>query len=85
MFNQVISLGLPKSHFFLKLSNKMRCRKNKNIFGFNHIDPRIQEEELEEIKKRFRFLRKIWSGSRRNFISLNKNEQEKTCEEKNHF
>ena len=41
----------------LKLSNKMRKRK-QSIFDFNHIDPRIQEEELEEIKKLFRFYHK---------------------------
>ena len=35
----------------------MRSRK-QSIFGFNHIDPRIQEEELEEIKKLFRFFAK---------------------------
>ena len=33
----------------------MRSRK-QSIFGFNHIDPRIQEEELEEIKKTFSIL-----------------------------
>ena len=36
-----------KSHFFLKLSNKMRKRRKQSIFDFNHIDPQIQEEELE--------------------------------------
>ena len=43
-----------KSHFFLKLSNKMK----QSIFDFNHIDPHIQEEELEEIKNLFRFYHK---------------------------
>ena len=43
---------------FLLKSNKMRSRK-QSIFGFNHIDPRIQEEELEEIKKLFRFYHKM--------------------------
>ena len=63
MFNQVIA-GLAKSHFFLKLSNKMRKRakragrRKQSIFNFNHIDPHIQEEELEEIKKLFRFYHK---------------------------
>ena len=41
----------------LKLSNKMRKRK-QSIFDFNHIDPHIQEEELEEIKNLFRFYHK---------------------------
>ena len=46
---------------FLLKSNKMRKRakragrRKQSIFGFNHIDPRIQEEKLEEIKKLFRF------------------------------
>ena len=63
MLNQVIA-GLAKSHFFLKLSNKMRKRakragrRKQSIFDFNHIDPHIQEEELEEIKKLFRFYHK---------------------------
>ena len=35
----------------------MRKRK-QSIFDFNHIDPHIQEEELEEIKKLFRFYHK---------------------------
>ena len=47
-----------KSHFFLKLSNKMSSRKKQSIFDFNHIDPHIQEEELEEIKNLFRFYHK---------------------------
>ena len=34
---------------YLLKSNKMRRRK-QSIFDFNHIDPHIQEEELEEIK-----------------------------------
>ena len=33
-------------------------RQKQSIFDFNHIDPHIQEEELEEIKKRFRFYHK---------------------------
>ena len=37
--------------------NKMRRRK-QSIFDFNHIDPHIQEEELEEIKNLFRFYHK---------------------------
>ena len=45
-----------KSHFFLKLSNKMRKRRKQSIFDFNHIDPHIQEEELEEIKNLFPIL-----------------------------
>ena len=57
MLNQVIA-GLAKSHFFLKLSNKMRKRRKQSIFDFNHIDPHIQEEELEEIKNLFRFYHK---------------------------
>ena len=47
-----------KSHFFLKLSNKMKKRRKQSIFDFNHIDPQIQEEELEEIKNLFRFYHK---------------------------
>ena len=63
MFNQVIA-GLAKSHFFLKLSNKMRKRakragrRKQSIFDFNHIDPSLREEEMEEIKKLFRFYHK---------------------------
>ena len=34
----------------------MRKRRKQSIFDFNHIDPHIQEEELEEIKNLFRFL-----------------------------
>ena len=33
-------------------------RRKQSIFDFNHIDPRIQKEELEEIKKLFRFYHK---------------------------
>ena len=36
----------------------MRKRRKQSIFDFNHIDPHIQEEELEEIKKLFRFYHK---------------------------
>ena len=57
MLNQVIA-GLAKSHFFLKLSNKMRKRRKQSIFDFNHIDPSLREEELEEIKNLFRFYHK---------------------------
>ena len=32
----------------------MKSQK-QSIFGFNHIDPSLREEELEEIKKLFRF------------------------------
>ena len=39
--------------------NKMRKRK-QSIFAFNHIDPTIQEEELEEIKKLFQAYHKLW-------------------------
>ena len=36
-------------------------RRKQSIFGFNHIDPAIPEEELEEIKKLFRFYhKKYW-------------------------
>ena len=42
---------------YLLKSNKMRKRK-QSIFDFNHIDPHIQEEELEEIKNLFRFYHK---------------------------
>ena len=42
---------------YLLKSNKMRRRK-QSIFDFNHIDPHIQEEELEEIKNLFRFYHK---------------------------
>ena len=31
-------------------------RRKQSIFNFNHIDPHIQEEELEEIKKTFPIL-----------------------------
>ena len=31
-------------------------RRKQSIFDFNHIDPHIQEEELEEIKKSFPIL-----------------------------
>ena len=33
-------------------------RRKQSIFGFNHIDPAIQEEKLEEFKKLFRFFAK---------------------------
>ena len=33
-------------------------KRRKSIFDFNHIDPNIQEEELEEIKNLFRFYHK---------------------------
>ena len=33
-------------------------RRKQSIFDFNHIDPHIQEEELEEIKNLFRFYHK---------------------------
>ena len=33
-------------------------RRKQSIFDFNHIDPRIQEEELEKIKNLFRFYHK---------------------------
>ena len=33
-------------------------RRKQSIFDFNHIDPQIQEEELEEIKNLFRFYHK---------------------------
>ena len=42
---------------YLLKFNKMRRRK-QTIFDFNRIDPRIQEEELEEIKKLSRFYHK---------------------------
>ena len=31
-------------------------RRKQSIFDFNHIDPQIQEEELEEIKNLFPIL-----------------------------
>ena len=57
---------------YLLKSNKMRKqasrsrrpwaqraeRRKQSIFDFNHIDPHIQEEELEEIKNLFRFYHK---------------------------
>ena len=33
-------------------------QRKQSIFDFNHIDPHIQEEELEEIKNLFRFYHK---------------------------
>ena len=33
-------------------------RRKQSIFDFNHIDPRIQEEELKKIKNLFRFYHK---------------------------
>ena len=42
---------------YLLKFNKMKKQK-QSIFDFNHIDPHIQEEELEEIKKLFRFYHK---------------------------
>ena len=33
-------------------------RRKQSIFDFIHIDPHIQEEELEEIKNLFRFYHK---------------------------
>ena len=50
---------------YLLKSNKMRKRakragrrKQKHLWVQAPIDPRIQEEELEEIKKLFRFFAK---------------------------
>ena len=46
---------------YLLKSNKMRKRserRKQSIFDFNHIDPSLREEELEEIKKLFRFYHK---------------------------
>ena len=43
---------------YLLKSNKMRKQRKQSIFDFNHIDPHIQEEELEEIKNLFRFYHK---------------------------
>ena len=43
---------------YLLKSNKMRKRRKQSIFDFNHIDPHIQKEELEEIKNLFRFYHK---------------------------
>ena len=36
----------------------MRKRRKQSIFDFNHIDPSLREEELEEIKNLFRFYHK---------------------------
>ena len=45
---------------YLLKSNKMR-RQKQSIFDFNHIDPHIQEEELEEIKNLFRsYHKRFW-------------------------
>ena len=56
----------------------------KRNFLLSITDPAIQEEELEEIKKLHKM---ICERSRRNFISLIKNEarENQTCAEKNHF
>ena len=46
---------------YLLKFNKMRKRserRKQSIFDFNHIDPSLREEELEEIKKLFRFYHK---------------------------
>ena len=43
---------------YLLKSNKMKKQRKQSIFDFNHIDPHIQEEELEEIKNLFRFYHK---------------------------
>ena len=37
---------------------KASRQRKQSIFDFNHIDPHIQEEELEEIKNLFRFYHK---------------------------
>ena len=37
---------------------KASRQRKQSIFDFNHIDPQIQEEELEEIKNLFRFYHK---------------------------
>ena len=77
-----------KSHFFLKLSNKMRKRasrsrrpwaqraerRKQSIFDFNHIDPHIQEEELEEIKNLFRFYHKRFWCLKRAHSQIQENE-----------
>ena len=39
-------------------SNPASRQRKQSIFDFNHIDPQIQEEELEEIKNLFRFYHK---------------------------
>ena len=39
-------------------TRSVQARRKQSIFDFNHIDPHIQEEELEEIKKLSDFITK---------------------------
>ena len=32
----------------------------KNLFDFNHIDPAINEETQEELKKLYKYYHKLW-------------------------
>ena len=36
-----------------------RCRK-QSIFSFNHIDPTIEENKLDEVKKLFQTYHRLW-------------------------
>ena len=43
--------------FFLKMR---KLARQKPILDFNHIDPRISKEELEEIQKLYKHYKKLW-------------------------
>ena len=39
---------------------KRKLRRKQKIFSFNHIDPSIEEKELEKVKNLFRTYHKLW-------------------------
>ena len=50
---------------------KRKLSQKQKIFSFNHIDPSIEEKELEKVKNLFRTYHKIWWC----FKKLHKHEQ----------
>ena len=39
---------------------KRKLSQKQKIFSFNHIDPSIEEKELEKVKNLFRTYHKLW-------------------------
>ena len=44
----------------------------KNLFDFNHIDPTIDEETKEELKKLYKYYHKLWWCHKRAVEQLKK-------------
>ena len=44
----------------MKLERKERSERKKTILDFNHIDPSIPPEKLEEIEKLYATYKKLW-------------------------